>query len=249
MSISAINSSFQNMASGSKINSAADNASGLVISEKLLAQTSGYDMDTRNAQDGQSMAAVAEGGLSGINDSLLRIRELAVQAGNGTYTSEDRAKIQVEIEGLKSSIVDQSKGTQFNTMKLLDNSMADVKLAIKPQGSGMTMQMQNTTLESLGIADLDITGDFDISSIDAAIDKVSSSRSSLGATSNRLDYTISANTNASMNLTAANSSISDTDYAKESTKLKTEQVLEQYKYFMQNQQVKQQSGFLSLFQM
>lgn len=249
MSISTISSSFQNLSSGVKINSAADNAAGLAVSEKLLTQSNGYDMGTRNAEDGQSMANVAEGGLAGISDSLSRMRELALQSMNGTYGDDDRAIIQVEIEQIKSGIVDQARGTQFNKMKLLDNSMADVKLATDPQGNGMTMQMANATLEALGIADFDVTGSFDLGTLDDAIDNVSSSRASLGATSNRLDYTINSNTNASMNITAANSRILDTDYAEESSKLKTQQVLEQYKYFMQNQQVKQQSGFLSLFQM
>jgi flagellin len=249
MRSSAIDNSFQKLSSGVRINSAADDAAGLAISQKILTQTNGYDIGTRNAEDGQNMANVAEGGLSGISDSLSRMRELAVQASNGTYGKDDKTMIQEEINQLKGSIVDQARGTQFNKMKLLDNSMADVKLATDPQGNGMTMQMANATLENLGIADFDVTGDFDISTLDDAIDKVSSARSSLGATSNRLDYTINSNTNASMNLTAANSRIEDTDYAKETSKLKTQQVLEQYKIFMQNAKIKQQSGFLALFQM
>lgn len=249
MSISTINSSFQNLSTGVRINSAADDAAGLAISQKLLTQTNGYDMGTRNAEDGQSMANVAEGGLAGISDSLTRMYELAVQSKNGTYTDDDRAIIQTEIEQLKGTIVDQARNTQFNKMKLLDGSMADVKLATDPQGNGMTMQMQNATLENLGIADFDVTGDFDLGSLESAMDKVSSARSSLGATSNRLDYTINSNTNTSINLTAANSRILDTDYAEETSKLKTQQVLQQYKYFMQNAKMKQQSGFLALFQM
>lgn len=249
MSIQSISyeSNLRNLSTGYKINSASDDAAGLAISEKMLSQINGYDRGTQNAEDGQSMINTAEGGLSGINESLQRIRELAVQASNGIYSQDERAMMQQEVEQLKMSITDQSKGTQFNTKKLLDGSNTSINLATNPQGTGMTMQMVDVTLEKLGIADFDLTKDFDINDIDSAINKVSSARSNLGATSNRLDYTINYNLNANENLTAARSRIIDTDFVKEITDFKTKQILEQYSYFAQTQQTKAQAGLLALF--
>lgn len=247
MSISSISDSYRNLSTGYRINTAADDAAGLAISEKLVSQINGYDQATENAQDGQNMLNVAEGGLSGIQENLQRIRELAVQASNGIYTQEDKSYIQMEVEQLKNSITDMAKNTEFNTMKLLDGSMNNVHLATNPQGTGMDMQLVNSTLEELGIKDFDVTKDFDIDSIDKALDKVSSARANLGAQSNRLDYTINSNINTSINLTAANSSLKDADYAKEITNLKTQQALQQYSFFAQKQRMQAQSGLLTLF--
>lgn len=247
MSISSISDSYRNLSTGYRINTAADDAAGLAISEKLTSQINGYDQATENAQDGQNMLNVAEGGLSGIQENLQRIRELAVQASNGIYTQEDKSYIQMEVEQLKNSITDMAKNTEFNTMKLLDGSMNNVHLATNPQGTGMDMQLVNSTLEELGIKDFDVTKDFDIDSIDKALDKVSSARANLGAQSNRLDYTINSNINTSINLTAANSSLKDADYAKEITNLKTQQALQQYSFFAQKQRMQAQSGLLTLF--
>lgn len=247
MSISSISDSYRNLSTGYRINTAADDAAGLAISEKLTSQINGYDQATENAQDGQNMLNVAEGGLSGIQENLQRIRELAVQASNGIYTQEDKSYIQMEVEQLKNSITDMAKNTEFNTMKLLDGSMNNVHLATNPQGTGMDMQLVNSTLEELGIKDFDVTKDFDIDSIDKALGKVSSARANLGAQSNRLDYTINSNINTSINLTAANSSLKDADYAKEITNLKTQQALQQYSFFAQKQRMQAQSGLLTLF--
>lgn len=247
MSISSIDSTYRNLSSGYKINTAADDAAGLAISQKLTTQINGYDQATENAQDGQNMLNVAEGGLSGIQENLQRMRELAVQASNGIYSKEDKSYIQMEIEQLKNGITDMAKGTEFNTMKLLDGSMNNVNLATNPQGTGMTMQLANSTLEELGIEDFDVTKDFDIDSIDSALEKVSSSRASLGAQSNRLDHTINNNINSAINLEAANSRIMDADYGKEITDLRTQQALQQYTIFAQKQRMNIQSGFLALF--
>ena len=204
------------MSTAKKINSAADDAAGLSISEKLLSQSNGYSAGSRNAQDAQSASNVAEGGLSGINDNLQRIRELSVQSSNGTYSDEDKASIQKEIEQLKSSITDQVKGTEFNTIKMLDNT-SDINLATNPSGTGMSMKMVDTSLETLGISDFDVTKNFSINSIDDAISKVTNSRTNFGATSNRLDSVVSSNDITNHNLIASMSQITDTDYGKSIT--------------------------------
>ena len=249
MSISAISSqdTYTRLASGYKINSAADDAAGLAISERLEARTNGYDVGSMNAQDGISVLNIAEGALSGIHDSLQRLRELGVKASNGLYSASDREAIQMEIDGLLQSIQGTAKGTEFNTMKLLDGSMADMDLAANPEGGGLKIQLVNSTLESLGIEDFNVTGQFNLEDIDKAIDKVSESRSKLGAQSNALEHTIRYNDYASYNLTAANSRIKDTDYGEEIIKKNRDEALQQYQIFAIKAKNNEKAGFLKLF--
>lgn len=250
MSISGIQSqkTYEALASGSKINRAADNAAGLAISEKIESVKTGYDVGSDNAKNGISVNNIAEGALSGITDSLQRIRELAVKASNGIYSASDREAMQSEIEGLKQSIQQTAKGTSFNTLKLLDGSMADMQLATNPEGGGLEIELVNSTLESLGIEDFDVTGDFDIKAIDKAIEKVTEARSKLGAQTNALEYTINYNDNASYNLTAANSRIKDTDYGEALINKNKEDILEQYRIFNIKAKNEAEAGILKLFQ-
>ncbi|MBR2409157.1 MAG: flagellin [Lachnospiraceae bacterium] len=248
MSVSAIQSQrlFTSLAGGKRINSAADDAAGLAISEKLLAQTNGYAVGTNNAADGMNLMNVADGALSTIQDSLQRIRELAVQAGNGIYSSSDKELIQMEIDGLKQSVQDAARGTEFNTMKLLDGSMADLSLATNPSGGGLKIQMENSTLDSLGIADFNVTGKFSLDSIDNAIKAVSKARSRLGAKTNALGHTINYNENAGLNLMAANSRIRDTDYGLAVTNKNREDILSRYRIFAMKAQMNNHAGVLKL---
>lgn len=248
MSISAIQSQrlFTSLVSGKRINSAADDAAGLAISEKLLAQTNGYSVGNNNAADGINLMNVADGALSTMQDSLQRIRELAVQAGNGIYSASDKELIQMEIDGLKQSIQDAAKGTEFNTMKLLDGSMADISLATNPSGGGLKIQMANSTLESLGIADFNVTGKFSLDDIDSAITTVSKARSKLGAKTNALGHTINYNENAGLNLMAANSRIRDTEYGSAIINRNRDNILSQYRMFAMKAQMNHQAGVLKL---
>ena len=238
---------YANLSSGSQINKAADNASGLAISEKINTQTTGFEVGAENAQDGISMMNISDGALSGIQDSLQRIRELALKATNGLYTADDKAYIQKEIDGLKQSIQETAQRTSFNEMTLLDGSKADVDLATNPSGGGLSIQMVNSTLESLGIADFDVTGKFNLEDIDKAMDKVSEARSSLGAQTNTLQHTINYNNYAHYNLTAANSRIRDTDYAEEIIRKNKEELLEKYRMFGIKAKKDADAGFLKLF--
>lgn len=249
MSISRIqsNSPYTALSSGYKINSAADDAAGLAISAKLLSQSNGYDAGSDNASDSMSLINVADGALSGIQDSLQRIYELGVRASNGLYSDSDKQALQKEIDGIKQNIQGIAQGTSFNTLKLLDGSMADIELATNPQGDKLKIQLVNSTLESLGIADFDVTKDFDLNSIENAMEKVSSARSSFGAQFNSLQHTISNNNYTSYNLTAANSRIKDTDYGDEIIKRNRDEALHQYRIFGIKAQTEQNAGFLKLF--
>ena len=249
MKISGVQASntYTALSSGSRINRAADDAAGLSISEKLTAQETGYSVGASNAQDGLSLLNVAEGALSGIQDSLQRSHELGVKASNGLYSDSDRRAIQQEIDGLKQSIQGTAKGTTFNTMKLLDGSMADIELATNPEGGGLKIQMANSTLESLGIADFDVTGDFNLDDIKNAMEMVSEARSRFGAQTNALEHTINYNNYANHNTVAANSRIEDTDYAEEIIKKNREEVLQQYRIFGIKAQANSDAGILRLF--
>lgn len=195
MSINSVNrnleTNYKRLSSGKKINSAADDAAGLAIAEKLTAQINGFDKGITNTQDMQNLVHTAEGGLSNISDSLQRIRELALQASNGILTDSDKAIIQEEVGQLKNHIKKSADYTEFNRIKLLDGSFANKNTASSPNGSGMQISIENAALSSLGIEDFDVTGDFNIEDIDAALEKVNSSRAKIGAMENRMDYTVS----------------------------------------------------------
>ncbi|MDE5777504.1 MAG: flagellin [Lachnospiraceae bacterium] len=233
MSLS-IQSNYRNLTSGNRINSAADDAAGLSISEKLKNQTNGYNVGTQNAEKGNSVLNVADGALSTIYDSLSRIRELGLQASNSAiYSKDELSMMQAEIDQIKQGIADVAKNTQFNGMKLLDGSKATMELATNPHGIGHEMEMMSATLEELGIADFDVTKSFDIKDIDNAIKKVTSAQSSIGAQSNRLAYTVMNNQITSYNLTDAYSRIHDADMAEEMSELKKNTILEQVRLTMQ----------------
>ncbi len=241
MSISGVSNqtaaSYEKLSTMKQINKAADNAAGLAIVNKMESQVNGYDVGERNTQTGQDLLKTADGALGNITDSLQRIRELSIQASNAIYTEEDRAAIQYEIDDLMSDIQDTAKNTEFNTLKLLDGSMADLHLAMNPDGTGMEIQMENATLAALGIDGYDVTKNFDISRIDSALEKVDSARASIGATSNRLDHGISYNQIASENLTASSSRIEDLDVGAEVSELKKGQILQQYQMFAQQARI------------
>ena len=252
MSISSISSqglqqNYRQLASGKRINSAADDAAGLAIAEKMLTQSNGYDVGRRNAATSQDMVNVADGGLSTITDSLQRIRELGVQASNtAIYGDSERKMMQQEIDQLKQNISDAAKNTTFNTMSLLDGKMGSSHVASGPDGSGMEINMPNATLEALGIADFDVTGDFDLSVIDDAIDKVSSARGEMGATYNRLGHTMKFNSYASLNTTAARSRIEDLDFPKAISDMKKNSLLEEYRLMMQKKREEQDNMVVNL---
>jgi len=228
---------YQRLSTGKRINSAADDASGLAMSEKIGALARGLDVGTDNARDMQNLLRTAEGGLSSINDSLQRVRELGVQAGSGIYTDLDRAIMQNEIDQLLDHVKTAARDTEFNTMKLLDGSFASKNTASNPDGTGMQISIESTSLETLGVKNFNVTGDFDLSKIDAALAAVNDARAKIGAQQNVLEYTINANETAYINQMQALSRVADADMAKESTRLSSANVLNDAKVLMQKNQM------------
>ncbi|EPY2305871.1 flagellin [Clostridium sporogenes] len=151
----------ERLASGMRINRAADDPAGLAISEKMRAQIRGLEMASRNAQDGISMIQVAEGGVNEIQSMLQRMRELAVQAANGTNSPEDLKNIQDEINELTKGIDDIAEGTEFNTIKVLNANAVDqgeVKLQIGAnEGQSFGVKFRNMNSAALGIKYLENT--------------------------------------------------------------------------------------------
>lgn len=239
---------YSQLSSGKRINRAADDASGLAVAQKMQKYENGLTVGAQNANDGMGALNVADGAMGGIMDYLQRIRELALRSMNGLYSDSDKASIQTEIDGLKEGIQSLAKNTSLNDQKLLDGSMADLHLATNPNGGGLDIQMQNTTLEALGIADFDVTGDFDLDAIDKAMDIVSKARGSLGAYTNRLEHTYNYNMQASENLLASRSRIEDLDMPKAISEKKKQDVLDQYRTLMLRRQMSQDAMVMRLFQ-
>ena len=218
--------SIEKLSSGLRINRAGDDAAGLAISEKIRGQINGLTQASRNAQDEISLMQTAEGSVNETHSMLQRMKTLAVQAANGTYTNSDRKLIDKELQELKKEINRIAKDTEFNGMTLLDGSFD------KKKGSdGLNLQVGNkanqiisvdiegATLNDLGIQHISIETEDDaksaLSKIENAIHYTSGIRAALGAVQNRLEYTISSLDNTAENLQSAESRIRDTDIAKE----------------------------------
>ncbi len=244
-----IYNSYSHIASGKRINTAADDAAGLSIAQKMKREENGLNVGADNAKDGIGVLNVADGALEGITDYLQRIRELGVKSMNGLYSDSDRETFQSEIDQLKDGIQSLAKDTSLNEQKLLDGSMADMHLATNPDGSGMSIQMANSTLEALGIADFDVTkGNFDLKAIDQALEKVSAQRSNVGASTNRLEHTYNYNTGASLEQLSSRSRIEDLDMPKAISEKKKEDLLSEYRNLMLRRQMDQESMITRLFQ-
>ncbi len=233
-----VSKSIERMSTGFRINRAADDAAGLTISEGLKSQARGSDVAMSNAQNGINLLQTAEGDLAVIQDNLQRIRDLTVQAANGTYGSAERTAIKGEIDARVEEINRTAGVSKFNQIQLLDgtNSSAGLNLQIGAEsGSDNQIDIKNAlkraTTTALGIASVSLgtataAATF-ISSVDTAISNVSKQRSTIGALQNRLDSTIQSLGTRSENLNAANSRIRDVDVAKEAASLSKNQILQQ----------------------
>ena len=151
-SMSNPNSIYGKIASGKRIQTAADDAAGLAISNKLKRNENGLDVGASNIMDGIGVANIKDGALGTMQDSLQRIRELSIKASNGLYGDSEKQMIQKEVDQLLEGIQYTATATQFNDMKLLDGSMADMDIVSNPDGTGMKIQMENMSLKALGIA-------------------------------------------------------------------------------------------------
>jgi flagellin len=251
--------SLEKLSSGFRINRAGDDAAGLVVSEKLRSQVGGLNTAVRNAQDGISVVQTAEGALSETTSMLQRMRDLTVQAGNGSNSTDSVAAAQAEVTELAKSIDDIASRTTFNGVALLNGTggaSGTISFQVGANG-GETLDVVTKDMSAgasgLGIGSTGVTvGNGSgvtaaaLSTIDAAIAKVSTFRGTLGATQNRLEHTINNLSVTSENLTASESRIRDTDMAKEMTAFTRTQILAQAGTAMLAQANQAPQGVLSL---
>ncbi|MAL97123.1 flagellin domain-containing protein [Hydrocarboniclastica marina] len=226
----------QRLSSGLRINSAKDDAAGLAISTRFDTQIRGLTVAQRNASDGISMAQTAEGGLNETVNNLQRIRELAVQAANGSNTPEDRALLQAEVSQRLDEITRIANETQFNGQSVLDgqlNSGNDISFQVGAN-EGQTIEItfdSNMRASGLGINTIDIStvsgSTSAFAAIDSALSSVNAFRSDLGAVQNRFESTIANLATNIENQSASRSRIMDADFAAESAELARTQVLQQ----------------------
>jgi flagellin len=244
----ALEKSTQQLSSGLRINSAADDAAGLTISQVLQSQINGVDQANRNAQDGVSLVQTAAGALNQVQQMLQRIRELAVQYGNSTLNSTDQTAIQTEVNQLLSEISQIGSTAQFNGITLLSTASG---------GSTLTFQVGANDGETISISLVDLATTVGtislgtsttLSTIDGAISAVSGLASTFGAVQNRLQYTMANLSTYEENLTAANSRIMDVDMAQAMTQFTSQQVLQQAGTAMLSQAQRLPDAVLSLLQ-
>lgn len=226
----AMGKSLEKLSSGFRINRAGDDAAGLSISEKMRAQIKGLDMAVKNAQDSISLIQTAEGALTETHAILQRMRELAVQAANDTNVTEDRDALQAEVNQLSQEITRIANNTEFNTQALLDGTFTGKFFHIGANGGqNISLNIGAMDATTLSVDSLDLTtqggADTAITTINNAIETVSTERSKLGAYQNRLEHTINNLQVSSENLTAAESRIRDVDMAKEMMQYTKQQIL------------------------
>lgn len=248
-----IKKSAEKLASGYRINRAADDAAGLAISEKMRAQVRGLQRASENAQDGISLIQTAEGALDQQHAILQRTRELVVQAGNsGVLDGEqedDYQKIQDEIEKLKEEYERINSDTEFNKKKLLNGDYTDQWLQIGANdGQGISVSIEKIDWSDVDVLAGAAANSEMIQTVDDMIKAVSTRRSELGAIQNRLEYTVAVDDNTAENMQDAESRIRDTDMADEMTRYAKEGILQQAATSMLAQANQANQGVLSLLQ-
>jgi flagellin len=231
----ALDTAYKRLSSGFRINSAADDAAGLQISNRLTSQVNGLNQAISNANDGISVAQVAEGAMDEITTALQRIRVLAVQSQNGINSSSDRLALQKEVSALKTEISRIAQNTQFGGVDLLKGDYSAKFLVGANAGQTISVNISRTgggygasglKINSLSVSSV-AGASAALASIDSAIKAVDGARADLGAIQNRFQSTIRNLSNIVENVSAARSRIKDTDFAKETAELTRAQILQQ----------------------
>jgi flagellin len=228
-------SSMAKLSSGLRINTAADDAAGLTISEGLKAQVNGYGIAARNAQDGINLIQTADGALGEVHSILQRTRDLAVQAGNDSNSPEARTAIQTEVDDLVAELTRIAESTNFNGIKLLNADNASLTMHIGAGGVAAEDQIVVNLTDVTNVSTAVGALTFDtaanaaaaITALDTQIGNVSTARSTLGAQQNRLGHALNIANVSAQNLAASQSHITDTDMALEMVKYTKDSILSQ----------------------
>jgi len=249
-----LSKAMEQLSTGKRINAAADDAAGLAISNKMTSQIRGLTQGVRNANDAISMIQTAEGATNEVTNMLQRMRELAVQAANGSYSNDDRTSLQSEFSELQAEITRIANNTEWNGTKITDGTMSAVTFQVGANSaqtitvtfkdidgmSGMTTAVVSATISTVAVANSAI------SAVDTALATIDTFRSDMGAKINRLTYAADNLTNVITNTGASRSRILDADYAKTATDLARTQIIQQAATAMLAQANQEPQSVLSL---
>ena len=256
-----LSTAMERLSTGSRINSAKDDAAGLAISTKMNSQIKGMTQGIRNANDGISYAQTAEGALDEVTNMLQRMRELTVQARNGTNNTDSLSSIKAELDQLSTQITDTLTNSEFNGKKLFTGTAGTDDIMIQAGANstdkitivanGLSTDSAITDVVGAAAAAIDVTAaggisDADMDLYDVALSKVASTRADLGAVQNRLQSAVNNLTNNVANLTDAKSRITDADFSSESTEMAKQQILSQASTAMLAQANQSAQNVLSL---
>ena len=247
--------SVQRLSSGLRVNSAKDDAAGLAIADRMNSQAKGFDVAIRNANDGISMAQTAESAMQAVTDNLQRMRELAVQAANGTYTSGDQANLDTEFQQLQQEIQRVVGGTTFNGQNVLNLSSAVTFQVGAGNATTDTITVQGSAVSLSGVSAA-VSGSVSsvgaataaIASIDTQINNLNTARATWGAVQNRFSSVVQTLSVASENAQASRGRIMDADFAKETANMTRAQILQQAGTAMVSQANSMPNNVLSLLQ-
>jgi flagellin len=240
-------SAYSSIASGGTINKGSEDASGLAIQEKTKSQVNGLDAGSENLTSAKSALNIQDGALSGVEDYLQSIKELSVKAMNGTLSQEDKESIQSQIKEYLKGINDLAESTTYNEKNLTNND-GSLKVASDGNGSTESVATHNATTDALGISEYDVTGNFDMSVIDKAIEKVSSQRAETGAQTNGVESALTYNSHAAMELNGYQMDKEEEKVTKALEELKTKQALDSYQAILQKQrQEDEQQKSMAIF--
>jgi flagellin len=247
----AMSQAMERLSTGQRINSASDDAAGLAIASRMTSQINGLNMAVRNANDAISLVQTADGALVEVSSMLQRMRELAVQAASGTYSSTDKTALDTEYDQLRLQIQDINDDTQWNGTALLSggttftfhvgaNASQTVAVAIGDfdtdeanASSGVFEALADATSDNnnsnddLATSNIDSAANTAIGYLDEAISRVNEERAKLGAAISRLEYASDNLANISQNTSASRSRVLDADYATETTELARTQIIQQ----------------------
>ncbi len=229
-------SAYSTIASGGTINKAAEDASGLAIQEKTKSQVNALDAGSQNLQSAKSALNIEDGAMEGIQDYLQSIRDLSVKAMNGTMNDSDKQAIQDQIEQYKQGINDIAGNTTYNEKNLLNNE-GKLEVASDGSGSSESVTTYKSATEALGIADFDVTKDFNLDSVDKALETVQSQRSTAGSETNAIDYALSYNSHAALELNGYQMDKEEDNAMKALQEVKSKQALDAYQSILQKQQM------------
>lgn len=259
---SALDTSFARLSSGFRINSAADDAAGLQISDRMTSQIMGLNQAVRNANDGISLAQTIEGALQETTTALQRIRQLAIQSQNGINSSSDRLALQKEVSALKTEITRIADTTQFAGVNVLSGSFSAVFLVGANAGQTISVNLSSQKLTNAGVQGFSAQGlligaenvltaagaSSIMGRLDTAISAIGGLRADLGAIQNRFQSTIRNLSNIAENVSAARSRIKDTDFATETANLTRNQIIQQASTTILAQANQRPQAALSLLQ-